>query len=255
MSFRFFIFCLLIVCSLNARANFALDPERKDDPQFAKFFLGRTDAWLRKNIYDYRPRLRTEDREFIDSVLADPRGFGEMKGRIFLQTYSFNLSFDGTKSGFGPFRFLRPSPSADDELKFKKVLAAHGLRVPDAKLIGFGFTVDSDEIELITIDKSPSNDPIETFTLYHQARVVKSTSAHPAEASAFRCPAVTVAALLEKVDDSVSGSWWLVRPTVFEDQALSMNGRRLIHQIELGLQLVPGEILYKTQTNYVLSYP
>lgn len=246
---RYLAAALLCLTAVSAQANFAMDPQRKPDPKFAKFFLNRADSWLRKNIYDYRSNLTTDEIAFVDSYLNDPRAFGETLGSGFIRGYSFGISIKDSNVTYGPFRFVRPKPSDTDRAAFSRVLKSRGL-APLSDVIGFAFSSDPKEIDVITLV-----DGKEVVTHYRGSKVVSKRTITRAVEGAGVNPAAPVKVQSDLVVTDDKREWYRHHASIFEDEALSMEGRQLIHKIELGLELSPGVIEFRSQLDYDLAYP
>jgi hypothetical protein len=259
---------LMAVCfsfAWNGWGSYAMDEQRQPDPAFAKFFLNRVDAWLRGHVFDYQAHLSKADQEFVTSYLNDPRSLGEKRAGGFVRTYSYGFSVRAGKVTYGPFRFVRPSPTKQDQDAFQQVLQAHGLKSA-GDVIGIGFTASPQELEVITrasrlpadlqaFGKSgKSGKEFLVITLYRNGKSVSVSAVEPGARAMSPCPAAPFASQVDHVLETQS-AFFAFHPSTFEDEALSIEGRRIVHQIEIGLQLSPGVIDYRTQLDYGLAYP
>ncbi len=241
----------ILVCGVlllqveSARANYAMDPQRKPDPAFTKFFLGRVDGWLRAHVFDYREKLPATDRAFVDEFLRNPRSLGEVKNSAFIRTYSFMIAVEGPKISFGPFRFVRPQPTPGDLKLLESVIVKHGLKMPN-DAIGVGFFADSRQIELIT---ETAYKVYRDGKLKSVTQIRRDVKVHPG------CPLSPSSEQVDELIDDKGLAIFSYHSSQSEDEAFSMEGRRLVRKIQLGLQLSPGVIDFRSQLNYGLQYP
>lgn len=267
MRARLLLLCLaMLVSGGTARANYVIDEQRKPDPAFAKFFLNRIDSWFRGHVFDYVPTLTPAEKKFVTDYLADPRSLGELKGSGFIRTYSYSYSARNGKLAYGPFRFVRPTPTKEDQLAFASLLKAEGIPGDTGDVIGVGFTGAPAEIEVIRLAqalppqlaaRNKKSDPLKdlvTVSLYRARKLVSVSAVERGVKPTLHCPASPLFSQVDRVT-AADDQYFAFHSSTFEDEALSMEGRKLVHQIELGLQLEPGVIDYHSQTDYRLAYP
>lgn len=244
------VFTTLAFFALPALANFAMDPLRKPDPAFTAFFLQRIDSWLREHVSDYRKNMSAEDKSFVESFLRNSKALGEKVNGAFIRTYSFRVDVTDSNLYYGPLLLRRANPSRANVQDFSEILRRHGVKKAPDHLIGVGFYSDAQSIAAVTFDEQKMS-----ILMYKSGRLDSTTDIDLNIKPDVRCPAAPITAQVDRVHGLNQKTSYAYHASAVEDAALSMPGRQLIHQIELGLQLEPGVIDFETQTKYALEYP
>ncbi len=245
-----------IVASLDARANFANDPTRKESASFTRFFLKRFDKWFAANVGDPRKGLSKKEIAFVGEFLLTTPSLGSRSGESFHRALRYGITVENEKVAAGPFRFTLSDSQSSMRTALFDIAKARGVSIDKTQMsavVGIGFVDNTDSIELIfkddtgamipeSLKKSVSSKPVWVTRRYRGGKVVATEVLEVDLDTHGPCVGSPMFAQVDRVtyDDGLAVE--SCHTTQFSDQAMAPAARAVMVKIRRGLNLVPGAL-------------